>query len=89
MFLYSTLTSPLKYPFLLLHATWGPRVYSELYMLRLLGYMSIAIAVFALSYLAVRGNLDAAKLLVYVGIVLLFNNVLNNVSLSFSIVVEA
>lgn len=61
---------------------------SELHVLRLLGYFSIAVAVFLLSYFAARGNLDAAKLLIYVGLVLLFNEVLSGASFSFSIVVE-
>lgn len=61
---------------------------SELHVLRLLGYFSIAVAVFLLSYFAARGNLDAAKLLIYVGLVLLFNEVLSGTSFSFSIVVE-
>jgi len=54
----------------------------------LLGYFSIAVAIFLLSYFAARGNLEAAKLLIYVGLILLSNDMLNNIPLSFSIVVE-
>ena len=61
---------------------------SELHVLRLLGYFSIAVAVFLLSYFAARGNLEAAKLLVYVGLILLSNEILGDIPLSFSIVVE-
>ena len=59
-----------------------------LYVLRLLGYFSIAVAIFLLSYFAARGNLEAAKLLVYVGLILLSNEIWGNIPLSFSIVVE-
>ena len=61
---------------------------SEQYVLRLLGYFSIAVAIFLLSYFAARGNLEAAKLLVYVGLILLSNEIWGNIPLSFSIVVE-
>ena len=58
------------------------------HVLKLLGYFSIAVAVFLLSYFAARGNLDAAKLLIYVGLILLFNEMLSGTLFSFSIVVE-
>ena len=70
------------------HYTWELDVLSGQYVLQLLGYFSIAVAIFLLSYFAARGNLEAAKLLIYVGLILLSNDMLNNIPLSFSIVVE-
>ena len=61
---------------------------TESYVLRLFGYFSIAVAVFLLSYFAAKGDLEAAKLLIYVGLILLSNEILGGMLLSFSIVVR-
>ncbi|HIP65681.1 MAG TPA: hypothetical protein EYH08_04045 [Pyrodictium sp.] len=57
-------------------------------VLRILGYFSIAVTIFLLSYLAFRGDLEAAKLLVYIGLILLSNELLSGILLSFNIVVR-
>jgi len=57
-------------------------------MLKILGYLSIAIAIFLLSYFAAKGDLEAAKLLVYIGLILLSGTILNDILFSFNIVVE-
>jgi len=57
-------------------------------VLRILGYFSIAVTIFLLSYLAARGDLEAAKLLVYIGLILLSNELLSGMLLSFNIVVR-